>query len=464
MDNRTNEKIKEICINVLRYVLIFIILICVYMSSLILTSLIPSKYMKENVRVSSEKLFSEGEKVNINLGYKEENIFTFTDALMINTAYSVDSSTPLKSAMLARKNYIPGQTSTEHIDNQYNLGASEQYVNKKNGDIYQTAELYGLMHGENITESFEYARYWHGYLTVLRPLLVVFSYQAIRVILSIVTTILLATLSWKLYKKIGLTTAIIFLLGFMSVNIFIVTKSMNEIIVFLIAIIFGIYLLSKKEYSKNIGVIFFVIGSVTNFFDLLTAPLITLAIPTIIYILIQQKNKENLKGNMIALIKICILWAIGYGATWLVKWIIVQVLYNRPIITIAIEQALFRTNGGKVQNINYKNTVKKNIEGFSRTVIKFFTGLIVIYILVKLFIIVKKNKKITLLKNIKQSIPYIFIGILPFAWYFILKQHSTIHSFFTYRILCITIISILTIVNKLLQTQDDFGDGLKNHR
>ena len=104
------EKIKRVSKDILRYILIFIILIGIYVAILTLTNLIPSSMLEENVHSSSETLAQEGEKVTFNLKYKEENIFTFTDALMINTAYSVDSAHPIDSFMLARKNYIPGQT------------------------------------------------------------------------------------------------------------------------------------------------------------------------------------------------------------------------------------------------------------------------------------------------------------------------------------------------------------------
>ena len=81
------ENIKNILKVLLRYILIFVILIGIYVAILTLSSLIPSSVMEDNVRSSSETLVEEGEKVTFDLKYKEENIFTFTDALMINTAY-----------------------------------------------------------------------------------------------------------------------------------------------------------------------------------------------------------------------------------------------------------------------------------------------------------------------------------------------------------------------------------------
>ena len=161
---------------ILKYILIFIVLICLYVAMMVLSSIIPSSAIKENVTRSSEYLKQYGEKEIVDLKYKKEEIFLFTDALMLNTAYSIDSENPIESALLARKNYIPGQTQTISKDKEKNLGASKAHTDK-NGNIFQVDELYGLMHGESITESFEYARYWHGYLIFLRPLLLVLNYE-----------------------------------------------------------------------------------------------------------------------------------------------------------------------------------------------------------------------------------------------------------------------------------------------
>ena len=124
----------------LKYILIFVVLICMYFTSLILSSLIPSSAIKEKVIKSSEFLKQYGEKEIVNLRYKEEEIFLFTDALMLNTAYSIDSENPIESALLARKNYIPGQTQTISNQRQKNQPATKSHTHK-NGKNYQVDEL-----------------------------------------------------------------------------------------------------------------------------------------------------------------------------------------------------------------------------------------------------------------------------------------------------------------------------------
>lgn len=447
------DKIKNISINLFKYVLVFIILICVYMLLLTISSMIPSTLLQENVKQSSETLALEGERKEINLLYKKESIFTFTDALMINTAYSIDNTTPLKSPLLARKNYIPEQTKIEHADSQYNLGATSKYKNSKTGDIYQVGELYGLMHGEKIEESFEYARYWHGYLVLLRPLLAIFNYSAIRVLFLVITLTLIAILSILLYKKIDLQTAIIYIVGFISISIWIVTRSINESLIFIFTLICMVYLLFRKKRIKDSFLLFFVIGSITNFIDLLTAPIVSLGLVGTIYFLILQKenNQISIKQLIKEIIKICLAWALGYGLTWAMKWIIVQLLYNRNLIIQAIEQAKYRMLIPKQYKFTIFDVLMKNALYLSFNTIISILGFIFGYILYEL--IKNKNKEINFKNNLRKSIPFIFLGLLPIAWYIVLKQHSLIHSFFTYRIMIVTIINIFIIIKTLFITE-----------
>ena len=450
-------KIKNGIIVLIKYILIFVILLGIYFAIMTLTSLIPSGMLENNVRESSETLVQEGEKVTFDLKYKEENIFTFTDALMINTAYSIDNNHPIESFILARKNYIPGQTTKFYPDGQYNLGANENYISKENGDLYQTKELYGLMHGDNIQDSYEYARYWHGYLSILRPLLLLFNYSGIRIVLAIITLISIVALITLLCKKISITSGVIYGIGLLAISIFIVTKSINEILIFIVAFISSIILLLKKNPEKNIGIFFFVVGSVSNFIDLLTAPLVTLGITAITYFLLVQKNesKVNIKRYILDFLKICISWALGYGITWLSKWVITEIFFGRPIISQAIEQAVFRSNGPQINGMNIfslSNVFIRNMEYLSSPVAITILIAAVIYIIVMM--IINRNKKIDFKENLKKCLPYILIFFLPVIWYMVLKQHSYTHVNFTYRILVISIISLLIIASKILVSKN----------
>ena len=96
-------------IKVFKYIMIYIILIAFFIVMLTLTSSIPTDKIYKNVKTSSEVLLREGNRLIKEIPYRNHNMQfdNYTDALMINTAYSIDFKQPLYSAFVARKNYIP---------------------------------------------------------------------------------------------------------------------------------------------------------------------------------------------------------------------------------------------------------------------------------------------------------------------------------------------------------------------
>ena len=81
-----------------KYLKVFIIVLISLFILMILTSLIPSSVMRKNVQESADYMMDLGEYHYINIKMlKGVNKFIYTDALMVNTAYSIDSKNPIKS-------------------------------------------------------------------------------------------------------------------------------------------------------------------------------------------------------------------------------------------------------------------------------------------------------------------------------------------------------------------------------
>lgn len=180
----------------LKYMIIYVALIAIFIISLTLVSLIPSSSMKENVRISSEILNGQTNKWKIQNRYLIPTVYdNYTDALMVNTAYSIYNKKPLYSAMMAMKNYIPGKTETITRDKAGELQSSSKYKQLDQiGDLKDTVN-------EETTEAFEYARYWHGYLLWLRPLLVLTNITNIRIMLMVIFALLGIALCVIVAKK-----------------------------------------------------------------------------------------------------------------------------------------------------------------------------------------------------------------------------------------------------------------------
>lgn len=187
-----------------KYLLVIIILFVTYLSSLVITSLIPQKVIEKNVIKSAKILKEQGNNWFVRIAYRQEDLKfdNYTDALMINTVYSIDSNHPLESSLLCRKNYIPGVTKVVFEDTALELKSASKYK-----QLDQVGELNDTVN-KDIQESFEYARYWHGYLVLLRPALCITNVEGIRIIMSVVFIMLGIILTFLIAKKINILSAL----------------------------------------------------------------------------------------------------------------------------------------------------------------------------------------------------------------------------------------------------------------
>lgn len=194
---------KKVLKEGLKYIAIYFIMIAIFITSLALVDLIPKDTMKENVKQTADILMEQTNKWRLNIRFIPITFDNYTDALMINTAYSIDSKTPLYSAMVARKNYIPGKTKTIMEDTSGELVSSSKYE-----ELDQVGDLNDTVN-EDTEESFEYARYWHGYLLWLRPALCLGNINVIRIALTVIFIALAVALIAIICTKIRISYGIL---------------------------------------------------------------------------------------------------------------------------------------------------------------------------------------------------------------------------------------------------------------
>ena len=424
---------------ILKYFLTYIIMITIFILSIVVISLIPSEKIYENIKKSSLTLLEEGDLLRCP-SYRKIKFDNYTDSLMLNNAYSINNKSPFESAMLVRENYIYGISAEATRDV---LG---EHIQTK----AQVKELEDLINN-NPDQSHEYARYWHGYLVYLRPLLLLFDYSKIRIIILIVLIFLILGLLYNLYKLKKITTLISLTIALICVDIQLVFLSLQSMITFVIMLLSSNILIKKINKNMNINLFFFIIGGVTCFFDLLTTPLITLGIPLILYL--ELTKEKQVKKIIIDIIKISLSWGIGYLSVCITKWVIVDIFFERNVINTAIQQFFYRSDK---TYLNILGALIKNLT---------YTNLSLFIIISSCYLIFILNRKKGSLK-VKESIPYFIIMNMPIIWYIILSQHSDMHSFFTYRLLSISFFAIETGTIKLLniiKKESNYGFIEKNN-
>jgi hypothetical protein len=400
---------------------IIIIVICAFLgvAALAVTYFIPQWKMRENVIESSIILYHEGLGAHIWESIEETMLDGYTDGLLLNVSYT-ETDDGLRDILLDTRVRVDGRNPMDSLYEMIALN-NENYIVKN------------------------YGRYWHGYQIILRPLLCFFTYADIRQINMIVQLALVFFLVCFLERKGGEDRKLI--LPFLGMYIFLSPISLFSSLqfspCFYIMLLTLIALVTLKKYlddEKRIY-IFLLAGILTAYFDLLTYPLITLGVPLIAYLCTDRECILSVKRCIKAVISYSITWGIGYVGMWAMKWIIASVFTDENVIADAMEQFLFRT-GHFSKKYTYLTTLKLNLGVCNKTVL----ALVFLCMLLCLIVLKIRNHS----RVDKRMLPGMGVAFCvttyPYIWYFFTENHSSCHSYFTWRELGISVFGILLLL------------------
>ena len=271
-----------------------------------------------------------------------------------------------------------------------------------------------------------YPRYWHGYVVVLKPLFSILSLFQIRKVISVALFVLATLCAVLLLKKRGLWAAMAFALMWAEYYSQIVAGSFQFFWCYLVlsAATIGILLTEKKNESL-LPFLFFGIGSLINFLDLLTFPLATLTVPLIAVLFGKSKARDILKTGLSCSIS----WGVGYALTWISKWVLCRVFLGEGIVSDVKQSAGFRLFGDANYLIDRKVVLTANLEHpYILHHVWLVLGVLALSVIAYL-ILSKKGEKLRYL-YLLGMVPVL---LFPYIWYEVFCNHSMIHNFFTYR-------------------------------
>ena len=410
---------KQLMKTVKWYLVVLLGAWCIGFLGLLLAYCIPAEMVKTESAV--EVFENEGPGPILYEGYISTRLDNYTDSLMINTA-AYSGSEPLIDRMLLNYHYeIEGMTSFDAFVSAGKMAEGVKIVN--------------------------YARYWHGYLVFLKPLLCLFDYLTIRMINSIVQMVLILWIIFKMFLS-GLKKQIIPVLGMIIVlNPITIGRSLQYSSVFYIVIGTVLYLLYRGrkliKAEKNCWFMF-VVGCVTSYFDFLTYPIATLCIPLVIFEILEDTDERLSLNDIFKRGWAIVSWGIGYVGMWAGKWIIASIFSEQNIMKDAILSALYRVSNGTSDSGTYEK-----INSFISLKLNLFVLQPMVYIglagilLVSIFILSKwfGLNGMSLMYQKKKVLFLSLIGCIPFLWIMIMCNHSYVHYWMTFRNLAATVLS-----------------------
>lgn len=413
---KVKEMVKRFCCD--SVIVILSALLCYLL--LVVSFLIPTEYADSrlffNVRDSVEQYRNEPYAYEILRGFHNTSLSHFSDMWMLNIAsYNGDESAFIKAA-----------GDFYYIDENHIRGL-ETYT-----DGYSGAEIGS------------YARYWNGYLVLLKPLLFFFNYNEIRVLAILYEVILSFGIVYEFGKRKDSGKVIAFGLlwfFFMPIALPLSLHRMITINIMLLTmwIVERFYCVIDEKAHGDWHYFFLLIGALTSFFDLSTSPILTFGIP---YVLLLSRKDEGgeIKG-IIDIIKDFFGWGIGYVGIWVMKWIISSVILKKNVLLDAWLTVKLRTSTD--HNISMGERFEAIWVNVREYIHDTYLLPFVVIICIVLWVVIKKRKLLNFKKTICDGIKYFLIALIPFVWYICTANHALNHPQFTYRNIGVSIFALM---------------------
>lgn len=289
-----------------------------------------------------------------------------------------------------------------------------------------------------------YARYWHGYQILLRPMLVFLGYDKIINLCFFVLLGLLGAVLFVGQRRLGVAYSLAVLLSFIFVHGTIIPGSLQYMNTFVLG--YGGALCALLLYRPGTagaarfgGTLLFAIGSATAFFDLLTTPLVSLGIPLVTLLCMDWREaKAGAKQGVLGVVRLSALWGLAYGLTWAAKWVVGTLVLQRNVLADALETAQHRTVGE-----NWSLTIwDLAVGGNFRTLF----GVVQIFVFILLAVLWALLYWKARAPGSRKALapPLLLVAAMPYLWYSVLQDHS-LHIMFTFRTQYLTLLSVFCL-------------------
>lgn len=389
---------------------------------LFLVYLLPTKPMQENVKESVYIFEEQGTYFSLIPRNYATQLDNYTDALMLQNAI-----------------YDGNESIINKIINVYRYNSNE-YVSP-------VKSLVDTVNNSDDMTKATYDRYWHGYLLLLKPLLLIFNYSEIKLINILCQTILIAYIIYGFIKNNKIKPLIAYLLALGCIYPFVISLSLQFSTMFYIFNLGVAFVLWKNDSLKrnnNYLYLFLGLGILTSYMDYLTYPLTSVAVPLIVYLLLNYQ--KSFWQNVKTIVCSGIFWAIGYVVMWASKWVVGSAILGKNLISTAIDQILFRTSGAATNYTSRLDVIKDNFSYFKPLFIMCLI-LLIFYVIIKW---IRKDIRFEK-RNIIKYTPILLLGLLPLIWFVVTSNHSSIHAWFTYRNLIIFALSLFSYILLLFE-------------
>ena len=340
----------------------------------------------------------------------------------------------------------------------WHMGRGNPFVSALDTRYYDGME-YGPPVGLflSVTRGYEantdYTRYWHGTAALMRVFHLFTDIHGIRTIGMVCLILLITKTVITLARNGHWDLGVCLLVSLFCVQVRSLGLSVEYLPCFLICFaLCPAFVRLEKKGDFFLNLLCVISGTLTAFFDFLTTETVTVLIPLILVIAIRSREGrlESPKKVAKTLLYCCLCWALAYVGTFLVKWCAVSLVTGENHFSPAMQSAGQRIDGVVTEGSIHKSpgalmAIVSNLtvlfDGTSRTEYRqVISRLVIIGLLVSMIYRLYQIRR----KPRPGTAFLLLLGSVVFLRYSLLANHAYLHSFFTYRALASTILSVLS--------------------
>ena len=375
------------------------------------------------MRKSAETVEREGSYPFLYQNWRSTRLDNFTDSIMLLLAAYPGDGNFVQNAMLS--------TYTRFADHDPAQGLVK----------WATGATDGM-------QTHSYARYWHGYLVWLKPLLLVFDYGHIRILNAVLQCLLNLLVLYAMFRRGRKRLMLPYLLMVLFLTPTALFQSFQFSWIFYVtaaAVLLLVLRFEKLAAAGGLWRVFLFTGMATSYVDFLTYPLFTLGVP--LALCIALRGRESLKTSLADVIGLSLTWGIGYVGMWAGKWLLCGLLTGSDVLMTVQGNILARmSNATLEETFGWVDVVKRNIEAYNHWI--YLGPFLLCTAGYALFF---GREHITLsggaLSVSRQwaggaLLPLALAALIPFVWYFVAGNHTYIHYWYAHRTLAVTAFAI----------------------
>ena len=375
-------------------------------------------------------------------------------AMLLTLAYMLPVNTQIRDAsyeQLASEGWYPrASISSASLSAYFHSYYPDVLDGSSDGIILYTAmddsvgnPLMRAMESYNKVMEQGYTYYWHGYVSVLRPLMLLFDYSQLRLINGACQLFMMFGLAFLIGREKGIKYVFMLVTSYVLLSPIALSLSLQFTWVFYIAYGGTLVLLWKRDFfnEKRRYLFFFIIlGALTSYLDLLTYPLVTWGIPLLWWIVMDKTEaRESLWLRKV--VSTGISWVLGYGIMWVMKWAIASLVLKQNIFESAINEIFVCSGMQAGETFSLFGRLRAVYINWKHYAYTIYALILAVWLVWWVYCICRKG-----VRQGPKRFAYLLIGFSSIVWYFVLKDHTLGHHFFTHRIFAVSVLAFLAII------------------